>query len=91
MAEFHMRFGRKRVNAYPRDLDIFVRVSDDFLNFRVVSKKLGMTQHALLDGRNSGCITRIRARMAIEAIQAELHVLVVRKQYRLCSEATYKA
>ena len=70
---------------------MLIRVCYNLPNFRVLREKLGVTLHAFSDRRNSSFGARISTGMAIEAIQAELYVLVVRKRHGLSSQTSYEA
>jgi len=45
-----------------------------------------MAQHAFRNGRNPGFGSNIRAAVAVNTAQAQLHVRVVREFYRLAGE-----
>jgi hypothetical protein len=68
MSELHMCFGRKAVNPYPRDLNVLIRIGDNFLNLRFLLEERCVAQHAFSDRWNTGCSAMISANMAVETI-----------------------
>src|SRR5947209_16153673 len=83
MAEFYMSLRREAVDPHPRNLNVLACVFDHFLHFRFFPRKLGVTEHALLDRRNAGGIANIGANMAINTLHSKLHMSVVRERDRL--------
>lgn len=83
MAKFNVRIWREAVDAYPRNLDILSCISNHFLYFRFFPRELGVTEHALLNGWNTGSIANIGAGMAVDTLHSQLHMSVVRECDRL--------
>ena len=79
MAKFHVSIRGKVVYALPRDLHVLFSVFDDLLHFGLVTRQLGVAQHAFFDGRNSGGIASVGSNMTVEAVEPELHVCIMRK------------
>ncbi len=83
MLEFYVRARREPVNPYPRDFNILVGVSDDFLHFRLFLAQFGVAEHALSHRRNACGGANVSADMAIDALQSKPHVRIVRELNRL--------
>src|SRR5438270_8199726 len=83
MAEFHMSIRSEAVHPHPGDLDILVSVINHFVDFRLLPRQLGVTEHAFSDGRNARDGASVGPNMAIDTLQSKLHVSVVRECDRL--------
>jgi hypothetical protein len=68
MAELHVSTRREPVHPHPRDLNVLVSVSDDFLHFWTLLPQLGVTQHAFSNRRNAGGIASIGSNMAVDTL-----------------------
>jgi hypothetical protein len=83
MAKLHVSAIGKAVHAHPGDLNIPVSVSDNLLHFWFFSGQLCMTEHAFPNRRNARRIASVGPDMAVNTLQPEFHVSVVRKRDRL--------
>jgi hypothetical protein len=88
VTKFYMSIRRKAVDAHPRDFDFFIRIGDDLLHFRFLSRELCVTQHALSYGRNTSGRPSVSANVAIDTGEAEPYVRVVGKGNRLLCKCT---
>src|SRR5256714_15247861 len=79
MAELHMSFGREAVDPCPRNLDVLVSVSNNFLHLRFFLHHLGVTEHAFSDGWNAGGVAVVGANMAVDACHAKPHMGIMRE------------
>ena len=77
--KFYMSSGREAVNAYPRNFDVLVGVSNDFLHFRLLGSYLGVTEHAFPDRGNGGSVANIGSSMTIDTLHSNLHMSAVWK------------
>ncbi len=80
VAKQHVRIRRKAVDALPRDLLLLISVFNHLLHFWFFPCQLRMAQHAFGDRRNPGGRPNIGAGVAVDALQAQFHVNVVRKR-----------
>ena len=83
MPKFDVCRLRKTIHPLPRNLDVFVGVLDDLLNFRFFPRQLVMTQHAFFYGWYSSSIANVGARVAVNAAHAELNMRFMRERNRL--------
>ena len=91
MAELHMSFGRKAVNALPGNFHPFISVFNNLFHFRAFPPQLVMTQHAFPDRRNPGSSTSVGAHMTVKTIQAQLYVRTVwKRDWLLCQRSNAK-
>src|SRR4026209_179844 len=69
VAEDHV--GRNLINARPRHLAIVFCERGELLNLRAISPDFCMALHATGSGRNTHSLTRLRIRMAMNALQLQ--------------------
>ena len=83
MAKFHMSIRREAIHPHPRNLNILVSVSNDFLHAGLFLRQLGVAEHTFSDGWNASGIASVGSDMAVNTLQPELHVSIVRECQRL--------
>ena len=79
MTELNMSVRREAVHAYPRDLQVLVSVSNDFLDSWFFLCQLGVGEHAFSDRWNAGAFADVCADMTIDTLHPEFHVCAMRK------------
>src|SRR5260370_34601419 len=76
--ELHHRFAWKAIDALPWEVAFCGCISGQLLDLGFGGGQFGMTKHALANGRNLGGPARVRAAVAIDALQSERAMLVMR-------------
>lgn len=87
MAKLDVGGWREAVDTHPRNFNILVGVLNYFLHLRLFFCQLVVTEHAFANRWNAGCIARIGADVAVNALHPQLHMSVVRKGDRLLGRA----
>jgi len=80
VAEFHVSICRKTIDSFPRNLDIFLRVTNDLPNFGLVGSNLCVAEHAFSNRGETRSVAVVSANVAVGTGQADFSVSVMRKR-----------
>jgi hypothetical protein len=90
VAELYVSIFRKTIDSLPRNLNVFLRVTNDLPNFGSIGRDLCVAEHAFSNRGKTRSVAVVSANVAIGTGQADFSVNVVRKRDGLLRSA-YRA